>query len=99
MHTLRAMCLIKNDNAIIIVIKHVQNDICYMIIEKRSSSKFSCNTLHPFSSLPKLENATCIWNILKPKKMLSNAFWECKSKSSMLGINLHQILAMKEDVA
>lgn len=69
MHTLRAICLIKNENAIIIIIiKHVQNDICYMIIEKRSSSKFSCNILHPFSSLLKLKNPTCIWNILKPKK-------------------------------
>jgi hypothetical protein len=28
MHALGAMCLIKIENAIIIIIKHVQNDIC-----------------------------------------------------------------------
>jgi hypothetical protein len=69
MHTLTAMCLIKIENAIIIIIiKHVQNDICYMIFEKRSSSKFSCNILHPFSSFPKMKNARCICNILIPQK-------------------------------
>jgi hypothetical protein len=99
MHTLGAMCLIKNEKY-----HNNNNKTCakwYLLHDnwKKIIKRISCNILHPFFSFPKMKNATCICNILIPQKMLSNAFWECKSKSSMLGINLHQILVMKEDVA
>jgi len=52
MHTLGAMGLIKREKTIIIIIIHVQNDICYIIIEKKSSSKFhAISCIHSLHSL------------------------------------------------
>jgi hypothetical protein len=80
-HTLGAICFIINENNIIIIIEHVQNDICYMIIEKKIIKQISCNILHPFSSFPKIKNATYICNISIPQKCcqmhFENASHQC----------------------
>lgn len=68
MHTLGAMCLIKNEKY-----HNNNNKTCakwYLLHDnwKKIIKQISCNMLHPFSSFPKMKNATCICNILIPQK-------------------------------